>query len=87
MSCVDDTLVNITSEVHSDDSNDKTAEMLIDLAKTDIQRRNPPEVKISSDWILCLSEHCNVTMQEFTLYIRNIRCRNVRKLIDHTGLY
>ena len=85
VSCVDDKVVNITSKVHSDDNNDKTAEMLIDLAKNNLQGRNPPEpVKISSDWILCLSEHCNVTTQEFTLYVKNIRCRNVRKLIDYT---
>ena len=80
MTCVDATVVNITSEVHSDDNNDKTAEMLIDLAKSDIERRNPPEVKLSSDWILCLSEHCNVNTKDLSLYIRNVKCRNVRKL-------
>ena len=95
VSCVGDKVVNITSEVHSDDHNDKTAEMLIDLARTDIQGRNPPEVKISSHWILCLSEdQCYednsqesgmsmLSNVEFTLYIKNIRCDNVRKLCKH----
>ena len=90
MTCVDGTVGKIVSEVHSDDHNDKTAEMLIDLARTDIQGRNPPEVKISSPWILCLSEDCDedhsqesgmsmLSNVEFTLYIKNIRCDNVRK--------
>ena len=52
MTCVDDTVGKITSIVHSDDINDKTAEMLIDLAKNDIERRNPAQVEISSDWII-----------------------------------
>ena len=66
--------------------------MLIDLAKNDMQSRNPAHVKISSDWIICLSEvDCgrtfsgesgmsllpNVSMQEFTLYIKNVSCDNV----------
>ena len=40
VTCVDDTVGKITSIVHSDDNNDKTAEMLIDLAKnqTHMQR-------------------------------------------------
>ena len=91
MTCVDGTVGKIVSEVHSDDHNDKTAEMLIDLARTGIQGRNPPEVKISSHWILCLSEdQCDedhsqesgmsmLSNVEFTLYIKNIRCDNVRK--------
>ena len=95
LSCVDDTIgiVNVTSEVHSDE--DKTAQMLIDLAKTDIERRTPAEVEISSNWILCLNKDCrkndssNVgesgmlpnTMQQFTLYIKNISCKNVRKSV------
>ena len=88
MTCVYDTVGKIVSEVHSDDNNDVTAEMLIDLAKTDIERRNPPEVKISSHWILCLSEDCGednsqesgmsvLPNVEFTLYVKNIRCDNV----------
>ena len=93
VTCVDDTVGKITSTVHSDDSNDKTAEMLIDLAKNDIQRRNPAQAEISSDWIICLSEDCNedgsvidaegsgvlpnATMQEFTVYVKNTRCVNV----------
>ena len=92
VTCVDDTVGKITSTVHSDESNDKTAEMLIDLAKNDILRRNPAHVKISSNWIICLSEDCgqtynsgefempllpNITVQEFTLYIKNISCNIV----------
>ena len=85
VTCVDDTVAKIVSEVHIDDNSDKTAEMLIDLAKTDIERRNPPELKISSDWVLCLSEDCGdqesgmsaLSNVEFTLYIKNIRCDNV----------
>ena len=87
MTCVDDKVGLITSTVHSDSKNDKTAQMLIDLAKLNIQRRDPPEVKISSDWIICLSEDCgrddeesgmslllNVIMQ---LFIKNVSCINV----------
>ena len=88
MTCVDDTVGKITSIVHSDDSNDKTAEMLIDLAKNDIQRRNPAQVEVLSDYIVCLSEDCgktddgssgmsSITMQ---LYMKNISCKDVRKL-------
>ena len=90
MTCVDDTVGKITSIVHSDDSNDKTAEMLIDLAKIDIERRNPAQVEISSDWIVCLSEDCdedgNVTdtgllpdaaVKELSVYVKNTRCVNV----------
>ena len=82
VTCVDDTVGKIVSEVHSDENNNITAEILIDLAKTDIERRNPPEVNIFSDWIICLSEHCNGSMKEFALYIKNVRCRNVRDLSD-----
>ena len=86
MTCVHDTVGKIVSEVHSDDNNDKTAEMLIDLAKTNMQRRNPPKVKISPQWILCLSENdCSeddsqesgmseLPNMEFTLFIKNTRC-------------
>ena len=90
MTCVDDRVGKITSIVHSDDINDKTAELLIDLAKNDIERRNPAQVEVSSDWIICLSEDCdedgNVTdtgllpdaaMHEFSVYIKNTRCVNV----------
>ena len=85
VTCVDDTVGKIVSEVHSDDNNDITAKMLIDLAKRNIDRRNPPEVKISSNWILCLNEDCGdqesgmsaLPDVEFTLYIKNIRCDNV----------
>ena len=95
MTCVDDKVGKITSTVHSDDKNDKTAQMLIDLANSDIEGRNPSRVKISSDWTLCLSKECgeddnlnntgesgmlpSAVMQEFTLYIKNIRCRNVSR--------
>ena len=92
VTCVYGTVGKIVSEVHSDDNNDVTAEMLIDLAKTDIERRNPPEVKISSHWILCLSEDCGednsqesgmsvLPNVEFTLYIKNIRCDNVSEVV------
>lgn len=81
VTCVDATVVNVTSEVHSEDNSDKTAELLIDLAKSDIEKRNPPQVKIS-DWILCLSERCDLSTKELSLYIKNVRCRNVRKLSD-----
>ena len=89
MTCVDDTIGNVTSTVvHSDD---KTAEMLIDLATNAIQSRDPAQVKISSDWIMCLSEDCgktdggvsgmsmlaSTTMQ---LYIKNISCKDVCNL-------
>jgi len=86
---VDDTVGKIVTEVHSDHNNDKSAEMLIDLAKINIQRRNPPNVKISPHWILCLFEDdCDeddsqesgmlaLPNVEFTLYIKNIRCDNV----------
>ena len=85
VTCVDGTVGKIVSEVHSDDNNDITAKMLIDLAERNIERRNPPEVKISSNWILCLSEDCGdqesgmsaLSNVEFTLYIKNIRCDNV----------
>ena len=91
VTCVD-TVGKIVSEVHSDDNNDITAGMLIDLAKTDIERRDPPEVKISSRWILCLSENCGednsqesgmsaLANVEFTLYIKNIRCDNVSEVV------
>ena len=86
--CVDDTVGKVTSTVHSDNSSDKTAQMLIDLAKNAIQSRDPAQVEISSDWIICLSEDCgktdggefgmpNVTIQDLTLYIKNISCNNV----------
>ena len=95
LSCVDDTVGNITSEVHSDSRNDKTAKMLIDLAKTNIQGRSPPEVKILSHWTLCLSEKCGEDYSqgsgmsvppniEFTLYIKNIRCENVSEVSMQT---
>ena len=86
VTCVDNAVGKIVSEVHSDHNNDKTAEMLIDLVKTYIQRINPPKVKISPLWILCLSEDdCDeddsqesgmsiLPNMEFTLYIKNIRC-------------
>ena len=87
VTCVDDTVGKIITTVHSDESNDKTAEMLIDLAKNDILRRNTAQVEVSSDWIVCLSEDCgktddgsgmsSITMQ---LYIKNISCKDVRKL-------
>ena len=89
MTCVDDTVGKIVTEVHSDHNNDKSAEMLIESAKSNIQRRNPPNVKISPQWILCLSEDdCGeddsqesgmsaLPNVEFTLYIKNIRCDNV----------
>ena len=93
VTCVDDTVAKIIATVHSDDNNDKTAEMLIDLAKNDILRRNHAQVKISSDWIICLSEDCNedgsvidaegsgvlpnAAMQEFIVYVKNARCVNV----------
>ena len=92
MTCVDDTVGKIVSEVHSDDNNDITAEMLINLAKADIERRDPPQVKISSHWVLCLSENCGEDSSqesgmsalpnvEFTLYIKNIRCDNVSEAV------
>ena len=96
MTCVDDTVGKIVTTVHSDDSNDKTAEMLIDLAKNDIERRNPAQVELSN-WIICLSEDCrktynsgefgmpvlpNVTVQEFTLYIKNISCNIVSYVVS-----
>ena len=92
MTCEDesDTVGKVTSTVHSDDSRVKTAEMLIDLAKNAIQSRDPAQANISSDWIICLSkEECDVTdaegpgtlpnaaIQEFTVYVKNTRCRNV----------
>ena len=90
VTCVDDRVGKVTSTVHSDDSSDKTAQMLIDLAKNAIHSRNPAQVNISSDWIICLSkEECDVTdaegpgtipnaaMQEFTVYVKNTICRNV----------
>ena len=95
MTCVDDTVGKIVSEVHSDHNNDKTAEMLIDSAKIDIQRKNPRKVKISPQWFLCLSEDCSedygqesgmsaLPNMEFTLYIKNIkniRCDNVSSML------
>ena len=96
VTCVDDTVGKIVTTVHSDDSNDKTAEMLIDLAKNDIERRNPAQVELSN-WIICLSEDCgktynsgefempllpNITVQEFTLYIKNISCNIVRYVVS-----
>ena len=87
VTCVHDTVGEIIATVHSDDSNDKTAEMLIDLAKNDILRRNHAQVKISSDWIICLSEGCGKTddgsgMSSITiqLYMKNIICKDVREL-------
>ena len=85
VTCIDDTVGKIVSEVHSDDNNDITAKMLLDLVKMNVERRNPPEVKISSDWILCLSEDCGdqesgmseLSNVEFTLYIKNISCEKV----------
>ena len=92
MTCVDgsDTVGQVTSTVHSDDSSVKTAQMLIDLAKNAIKSKDPAQVNISSDWIICLSEEeCDVTdsegpgtlpnaaIQEFTVYVKNTRCRNV----------
>ena len=92
MTCVHDTVGKIVSEVHSDHNNDKTAEMLIDSAKTNLQRKTPQKVKISPQWILCLSEDCGeddsqesgmsaLPNVEFTLYIKNIRCDNVSQFI------
>ena len=93
-----DKVGKIVSEVHSDHNNDKTAEMLIDLAKTSLQRRNPPKVKISPRWILCLSkDDCDeddsqesgmsaLPNVEFTLYIKNISCNNVRRLITNARI-
>ena len=91
VTCVDDTVGKINSTVHSDESSVQTAQMLIDLAKNAIQSRDPAQVEISSDWIICLSEDCvktdggvsgmsmltSVTMQ---LYIKNVSCKDVRKL-------
>ena len=87
VTCVDDKVGIITSTVHSDSKNDKTAQMLIDLAKLNIQRRDPPEVKISSDWIICLSEDCGRNDEEsgmslllnmiMQLFIKNVSCINV----------
>jgi len=89
--CIDDEVGKITSKVHSYE--DKSAQMLIQLAETDIQKRSPTEVNISSDWIICLSIDCgkhhssvdiegsgilpNISIQEFPLYIKNISCKNV----------
>ena len=91
VTCVDDRVGKVTSTVHSDDTSDKTAEMLIGLAKSDIESRDPAQVEILSDWMICLSEDCgktnggesgmpvlpNVIMQDFTLYVKNITCNNV----------
>ena len=93
MTCVDDTVGKVTSTVHSDESSVQTAQILIDLAKNAIQSRDPAQVEISPDWIICLSEDCdeddnvtdaegpgmlpNATIQEFTVYVKNTRCINV----------
>ena len=88
VTCIDGRVGNITSTVHSDDNSDKTAQMLIDLAKSNIESRDPAQIKISSNWIICLNEDCgkgefgipalpNITVQEFTLYVKNISCNNV----------
>ena len=96
MTCLNDKVGNITSTVHSDDSSDKTAQMLIDLAKINIQRQNHAEVKISSDWIICLTEECGkdddrgsgklLDVPVFTLYIKNISCKRVSQMIKPRGL-
>ena len=96
VTCVDNRvgIGKINSTVRSDDSSDKTAEMLIDLAKNAIQSRDPAQVEISSDWIICLSEDCvktddgvsgmsvlaSIAMQ---LYMKNISCKNVRTYVSY----
>lgn len=84
VACVDDTVGNISSKVYADYNNDRTARMLINLAKNSIQRRNPPEVKMSSELIICLSEDCGIPTGSgilpdatFTLYIKNFSCKSV----------
>ena len=91
VTCVDDRVGKVTGTVHSDDTSDKTAEMLIDLAKNAIHSRGLAQVEISSDWIICLSEDCGKTDGEVSgismltsttvqLYIKNISCKDVCNL-------
>ena len=52
----------VTSRVHRDGL--LSAQELIDLARNDIQSRNPPVVRLSQGWILCLSIHDNGTVDD-----------------------
>jgi len=71
--------------------------MFIDLAKSDIQSRNPAEVAISPDWTICLSIDCSedqssgesgiLIIEKFTLYIKNFSCKNVRYVHNYTDAY
>lgn len=53
LTCINEQTGIITSEVHRDGL--LSAQQLIDLARTDINSRNPPVVHLSRGWILCLN--------------------------------
>ena len=64
LTCIDEQTGIVTSKVHHDDLS--SAEELINLARTDIQSRNPPVVHLSQGWILCLSIHNNSTATDMS---------------------
>ena len=54
LTCLDDNMAIISSIVHNEGEN--SAQMLIDLAVTDIQARNPPAIYLSNGWMLRLNQ-------------------------------
>ena len=54
LTCLDDNMAIISSIVHNEGEN--SAQMLINLARADIQARNPPVVYLSNGWILQLNK-------------------------------
>ena len=58
LTCIDNHVGLIDSVVHHEDEN--SAQMLINLAKADVQNRKPPVVHLSHGWIL----HLNLSSPE-----------------------
>ena len=54
LTCVDDNTAIISSIVHNEGEN--SAQMLINLARANIQARNPPVVFLSNGWMLQLNQ-------------------------------
>ena len=54
LTCVDDNTAIISSIVHNEGEN--SAQMLIGLARANIQTRNPPVVYLSNGWMLQLNK-------------------------------
>ena len=64
LNCIDEQTGMITSKVHHNGLS--SAQELINLARADIQSRNPPVVHLSQGWILCLSIHNNSTATDMS---------------------